>query len=129
MRTLASRTARNPLRSWAAILVLGFYTQRQRRLLGEVIRGPKPIKQIESQVTSERLFDNLAVALAAARRPHLDCAKDFGIDRQGCADFWHVSILASPHRRCALVGRVLPPGGVRVVVNWTASRSGPTARL
>jgi hypothetical protein len=54
--------------------------QRQRFFLSKAVSRPKPIKQLEAQVTPKRLFDDLAVSFARTGSQHLDGSQDLFID-------------------------------------------------
>jgi hypothetical protein len=59
--------------------MLRLHAQRQRLFLAKPIRRSKPSEQIEAQVPSKRLLDDLAVPFACARRAHLDRSHDLCI--------------------------------------------------
>ncbi len=58
-------------------LVLSLDGERGSLFLGQIVPSPKSVEQIESELAPERLFDDLAVALAGPRTANLDRTEDF----------------------------------------------------
>ena len=89
-----------------ACLVLSLHREFERLLLAEILALPQPLEEIESEVSTERLFDHLAVTLASTRSTHLDCTHDFFVHCQGRSNSRHNRIIAS--RREDASSRVNP---------------------
>jgi hypothetical protein len=61
----------------AACRVLCFDCELGRLLFAEVVALPKAVEQVQAKVTSERIFDDLAVSLAGTGAADLHGAEDF----------------------------------------------------
>ena len=60
--------------------MLGFHGERGRLLIAQLVAGPQPIKQVETQVPAQRILDDLAVTLAGPRGADLHRAQDIGVE-------------------------------------------------
>jgi hypothetical protein len=64
--------------------VLSFDGECYHFIFAQVISSPYSFQQVEAEIASECLFDDLAVSLASAGSSYLHCTEHFFVDGQGC---------------------------------------------